>query len=128
MTWVYQGFEVVATLCENTIALYALTEIAGSRHQEKKRFFYILILSVFFSAVISLLNGLSLFSFITIVMSFITAILLSKITSKGTFLLRALACILVYLVIHAIDYILLFSFCFVLEKPVIDTYSSMPLR
>lgn len=123
MTWVYQGFEVMATLCENIIILYAITEIAGSKYKERKQFFYILALSVFFSVFITILNTFSLFSFITIAMSFTIAILLSKITSKGTLLLRTLACILVYLVIHAIDYILLFSFCFILEKPVVDTLS-----
>lgn len=123
MTWIYQGFEVAATLCENIIVLYAVTEIAGNKYQKNKQFLYILLVSVFFSVFISILNIFSLFSFMTIAVSFTTAILLSKITSKGPLLLRTLACLLVYLVIHAIDYILLFSFCFVLETPVVDAFS-----
>lgn len=123
MTWVYKSFEVAATFCENFIVLHAISEISGSKYQEKKRLIYNLISTGFFSVIVSTLNSFSLFSFITIAMCFATAILLSKITSTGVLLLRTLACILVYLVIHAIDYISLFSFCFALEKPIIDTHS-----
>lgn len=123
MTWVYQGFEIAATLCENIVVIRTVTGIAGERNQGKRQFLYVLLTAISFSAIVSILNSFNLFSFITITISFAASVMLSKITSKGTLLLRSLACVLAYLVIHAIDYIMLFSFCFALEKPVIDTQS-----
>lgn len=123
MTWVYQGFEVAATLCESVIIFCTISGIAGEKNQGKRQFLYVLLTALPFSGIIFILNSFNLFSFLTLTISFAAAIMLSKFASKGPLLLRSLACVLAYLVIHAIDYIMLFSFCFALEKPVIDTQS-----
>lgn len=123
MTWVYQVVELAATLCENTIALCAISEIGGKKGTRKRYIWSVLFVIAIHTVFISIFNSFSPFSFITIGVSLIVAVLLTSITSKGSILLRSTACILTYLVIHAIDYIVLFLFCIGMASPVLDSYS-----
>lgn len=121
---VYQFMvETAATTVETWVLISVVTEIAGSKYEGKSQKIRILISTLVFTVFVSLLNYFQLFSFVNIVLSMFMTFLASKFTSGQLSILSLFATTLAYLCVHAIDYILLFSFGLFIETPIINTYT-----
>lgn len=123
MTWAYDLMELAATVCEGAVMLCAVTHISRERYVERKHKLVISLFSFIYTIVITTLNAFSAFSFLAIGTAFVFMVLSSRVTSKGSWLLRSTATIISLLVVNAVDYIFLFIFCMITESPVTDTYS-----
>lgn len=115
--------ENLATIVESITAVYAATLLAEPRYKGKKQFLPIAVVSLLLTLLISFLNGIQAFSFFTIATTFCYVIISLKFTSKGSLLLRATSCVLVYLVIHTLDYIVFFSMGLLIEDPIPGLYT-----
>lgn len=103
----YSLVEVSATCVENLIILFAVTTASGQKRKGWSHVLSILFLSFCSSAIVVIMNNISVFSFLTPLLTmFFVVFAASKITSKGSLVVRFTSCILTYLVIQTIDYIL----------------------
>ena len=102
--------ELLATFTENLIAFSAVTQMSQPKMEGKNRRFLILLFSFVMVIVISFLNWIAAFSFLTIAAAFLGVILLSYFTTKGGFIRRVTATVVAYLCIHAVDYVVIALF------------------
>lgn len=123
MTWAYELMELAATVCEGAVMLCAVTHISCERQYGKKHKALICVFAIIYTVIISILNSVQAFSFVTICIGFTFIVLSSRFASKGSWLLCSTATVISVLVINAVDYITLFIFCMITESPVTDTYS-----
>ena len=72
---------------------------------------------------VSVLNSFRLFSFVTILLSILLILFITKFLTDQSTVLRAFATVLVFLSIHAIDYIVLFVLGMLTESPITNIYS-----
>lgn len=104
----YTIAEWLATLVENAVILCAVLTFSGKKYSGKKNFLLILFFCVFTSIIVSALNQISLFSFLTPIVSMCFVIFVSsRILSNGPLAVRSTYCILAYVVIQSFDYIIL---------------------
>ena len=127
MTWAYGLMELAATVCEGALMLCAVTHITGERYLGRKHKLIIFLFTFIYTIVITALNSLSAFSFVTISVAVTLIVLSSYFISKGSLLLRSTAAVISILIVSAVDYICLFIFCMITESPVIDTNSFQAL-
>ena len=113
LLWTAEEF---ATIIESAVALAFVVTISGNKYHRLKHFLYILIFSFMLSLLITALNFITLFSYITpiIAMSFIV-FFSSKALSTGTLLVRSYACLLAYILIQTLDYIIVVIMSFFVE-------------
>ena len=123
MTWAYRFMELAATVCEGAVMLCAVTHISHERYIGRKYKLIILLFTFIYTVVITTLNRFSAFSFLSIGTAFVFMVFTTRVTSKGSWLLRSTATIISLLIVNAVDYICLFIFCMITESPVTDTYS-----
>ena len=123
MSGIYMCMESVATICEGIVMLSAVTHISCERYGGKKHRFIIAFLSLVYTGVITILNVITPFSFVTMGTALAFIIISTHFTAKSTCLLRCTAAVITILIVNAIDYICLFIFCMITESPVVDTYS-----
>lgn len=127
MTWAYGFMELMATVCEGTVMLCAVTHISDERYYGRKHKALILLLVSLYTVIITILNSIQAFSFITIGIGFVFIAVSSRFVSKSSRLLRSTATAVSVLVVNAVDYICLFIFCMITESPVTDTLSFQAL-
>lgn len=127
MTWAYDFMELMATVCEGTVMLCAVTHISDERYYGRKHKALILLLVSLYTVIITILNSIQAFSFITIGIGFVFIAVSSRFVSKSSWLLRSTATAVSVLVVNAVDYICLFIFCMITESPVTDTLSFQAL-
>ena len=104
---VFWVFEIIATFLESAVALYVVTGSSGEKYVGKKSHLLHIAFSAILTMIISFLNLVSIFSFITplIAIAFIVFVS-SKALSTGPLLIRITACFLAYTVMQTIDYII----------------------
>ncbi len=108
MEWSYLTLEVLATLVEDTVILCTVLSAAGRKYTGWKNAMLILALSVSASVIVSFMNEISSFSFVTPILSMAFVIFISsKLLSKGSFLVRSISCVLAYVLVQSLDYIIL---------------------
>ena len=112
----YTISDLIATLLENTLIVSAIACGAGFRFTGYKQAMAMTSCVILLSLFVAFANNLVYFSFLTIVIAFLTCLLLSPIFSKGSILLRALSCTLIIFFLHMLDYIIGFSLAFLLQK------------
>lgn len=104
-------FEFGATFVENTVILATVTCASIRKRQTKHHLLFLFLLSVFTSLLVDAMNRISVFSYVTPIVSMTFVILISsRILSCGTLVIRSLSTILSYLIIQCIDYIVLILF------------------
>lgn len=106
----FQLVELLATFVENFVALSAVTQMSQPKVKGKQYFVILSGCSAAMMAVISLLNWIEPFSYITIASAFLMVPFLTRFTTCGNILHRATATVLVYLCIHVVDYVLIALF------------------
>lgn len=105
----YAFIELAASLIESVLIISTITQIGGKKFSGIKQLIWISGLSGVLTGIVTYMNSLAAFSFVTITIVVIYAICVTKFTSTGGFLLRALACILTLFFLHTFDYIIGFS-------------------
>ena len=106
----FQLVEFLATFVENFVALSAVTQMSHPKIKGKQKDIILVGCSFAMMVVISLLNWIEAFSYITITCAFLIVFFLTRFTTCRNILHRATATILVYLCIHAVDYVLIALF------------------
>ena len=103
--------EWAATFVESLILLCTITAASGRRYEKNQHCLSILLSTVCLTVLTNVLNGISMFSFLTpvILMCFVIFIL-SRITSTGSLLIRSTSCIMAYLVIITAGYVIFVLF------------------
>ena len=115
--------ETIATIIELWLVLSTVLGIAGSKYRGVNKQVRIIISALGLTIFVSALNSFQLFSFVTILASVLLILFISKFLTDKSTVLRAFATILVFLSIHAVDYIVLFVFGMLTESPITNTYT-----
>ena len=105
----YQGVEILASLTENLIILGFISRVSGSKYLEKKQAGLIFILGIVLTCIVTVLNMVKVFSFLTVFIGIFLFISLTKLTSSGGLLLRSTACALAFFFLHTLDSLVGFS-------------------
>lgn len=100
-------FEVIATFIESLIALSVVSVSSEQKYSRRRNLILHLAFSAILTLIITILNFISIFSYITplIAIAFIVFIS-SRVLSKGPWMIRMTACFLAYTVIQTMDYII----------------------
>ena len=112
--------EILASWIENLLILSMITEISGKKENGKK--FVFQILGFLLTLLVSVLNAVSPFSFLTVLIGTFVLISVSKILTVGGILIRSVSCILALFFLHSLDYITGFT-CALLIEGVPNIYS-----
>lgn len=115
MSCLFPCVEFLATFAESAVATSLVTTAAEPKFHGKKYLLSVGVVSFFLSLVIYALNQIQVFSFLTIFISIASVTFLTKLISQKRFLTRATACLAIYCILHALDYILLFCMGLVIE-------------
>ena len=117
------AIEMIASIVEGFIIFAAVACLSEEKYIPRKELVYIggcaLILAVF----ASILNQFSIFSFITIILSLVAVIIMSRWISKAGLIQRAAATVTAFLVIHTIDYLVFFIMGIIINHPVNGVFS-----
>lgn len=97
MNWMQFGVETTATAIEVWIILSTVTEIAESKYTGWSKFMRLTISTFGLTVFVSILNVFDLFSFVTIVLSFLAAMLITRFITKQSARFRLFSTILVFL-------------------------------
>ena len=107
MDKVYPLIEMGATYIENLIILMAVITISGQKFKGMRYALFLAFFSLISSVIVIGMNEISVFSFLTPILTMAFVIFVaSKIASTGSLIVRITACMLAFLVIQTIDYIL----------------------
>lgn len=100
-------FEILATFLESLTALLVVTISSSEKYSGKRSAGYHFLFSAVLTGMITALNTITLFSYLTPLLAIAFIIFVSsRILSSGPLSIRATACFLAYTVIQTIDYII----------------------
>lgn len=103
-----QFIELAATFTECLLVLLTTVTVSGTRFNKKTNILLSILFSFFSMLVVAILNQWRAFSYITPLAAMVTIIFISSwVISTGSLLIRSIACILSYLVVQCIDYIVI---------------------
>ena len=106
----FQLIELLATFVESLVAISAVTQMSQPKIKGKLKNLLLVGCSCAMMLVISLLNWIEAFSYVTIATGLLMVSVLSHFMTARGFLHRMTMTVLVYLCIHAIDYVLVALF------------------
>lgn len=111
MNILYQIVELGATFIECILLLSVIITVSGKRFSKWNHFFLLVLFSICNTILVTVLNIVSIFSYITPIVSIVfVSFITARILSTGSFLTRISMCILTLLVIQCVDYIVLILF------------------
>lgn len=120
MTWVQLWVEAAAAAAESWAVISAVTEMSGCKFSGKRRAWMTAGFTLIQTAILLALYSTQELPFVSVILCVITTVFLSRFLTERSLLYRAFAAILVYLAVHAVDYVMLFSFGMIVEAPVIN--------
>lgn len=106
MEFLFKLIEIGATLIENTVIISSVLAVSGRRYSSKKHILLLLLSAALMSSVTTLMNTWQAFSFLTPVFGMVMVLIISRLLSRGSLLVRATACVAAFFVIQSIDYML----------------------
>lgn len=112
----YKFAELFATFLEGMIALSVATKLSENRYDKKKNLFLLLTFATVYTVIITLMNNWKVFSFITLAIGIFYTFLITKITAKGTLLIRSTAVMLSWFFVNAIDYLIFYISIMIVGK------------
>ena len=115
--------ETMATIIELWLILSTVLGISGSKYSGMKKQVRIIISALGLTVFVSVLNSFRLFSFVTILLSILLILFITKFLTDQSTVLRAFATVLVFLSIHAVDYIVLFVLGMLTESQITNIYT-----
>lgn len=114
----YQFMELFATFIEGAIAISVASSMAQKRYAGKKHVFLVFLFSIIETILVTFLNKLQAFSFITIAVGLIYTFLVVTILSNGNIVLKLTSIILTWVFIYSIDYVLAYGLLMIIGKSV----------
>ncbi|MCM1508890.1 MAG: GHKL domain-containing protein [Ruminococcus flavefaciens] len=109
MTIFYQFTELLATFIEGFLVLTVASKLSYVKYSKTKNSFLILLFTVIYTVLITAMNKWNTFSFVTLLVCIAYTYIVTKIITKGSFLLQATSTILSWFAVSAIDYLLSYS-------------------
>lgn len=109
----YQFMDWIATYIECTLALAVVVQVGGVKPKGGKYFASLLLCAMVNFVLVTMLNGVSAFSFITPIVMIAFLFFVSGFMSYGKAVLRAASSIIVVFLILAVGYIWMISFCLI---------------
>lgn len=116
----YTNISIPALFWESFLCLAIVAQAGGRRFQTAKHWVVLAFFSTGTTALLLLWNDVTLWSYLTPVVSLLCVVLFSKALSKGNLLLRAAVGLLAEFSILAISYALLIVFCLVFRVQIYD--------
>lgn len=111
-----QIIEWTATFVESVVIIAAVGTISGPKHWGRVHAALTVLSAVLLTVLTSLLNAVSAFSFLTpVIAAAFIVLVLSRMLTEGTILLRSIACIFSYFVVLTVDYIIFVIFGLIFE-------------
>lgn len=120
-------FEYAATFTENMVAITAVTCLNTQRCSSKITLLWSILLSTVMFAIVTSLNNIQAFSYLTILFGILYIAIVSRVLCRDSFFSRLTSSVLIYLVIHAMDYLIFFFLYFLLQIPVESEQSFLQL-
>lgn len=114
----YQFLELFATFVEGAIALFVSTSLAGQKLRTSKNILYVLLISVIYTIVITLMNNWQIFSFATLTVAIIFTFTAIFFTTTGNVLYKSCATIMTWFFINAADYLISYSLIMIIGKSI----------
>lgn len=116
--------EMAATIIEGILIFASLSKMCSqSKEVTGRTLAHIAVGTALFSFIVIVFNSLQAFSFLTISLSILLTVVLSKIFFQKTLLFCSLGTMITFLMIHSVDYILSFCLGMVFENPIHNVYS-----
>ena len=106
---IYTIVELSASLIESLLIINLITLMSGRKYGNIFNSLLVLGLASIQTVIVAFMNSLAAFSFVTILVASLYALIVTKFTSNGGILLRATACMLGMFFLHSFDYIVGFS-------------------
>ena len=126
MAFFYHFLELFATFVEGAIVLLVSTNLAGKKYGTKKNSAYILIASIIYTVIITLLNNWQVFSFVTLGLAILYTFVVILFLSDGKLLYKLCSIMMTWFFINVADYILSYSLIMILGKS-LDISAGIPL-
>lgn len=104
----YNAIEWLATFAEGLLVLYVSNEMCEKKYSQKKHYLLLLTFATAHTILIKSLNNIKLFSYATIIIALIYALIVSYILSSGSFVLHATSVMIPYFCTVSLDYVLAF--------------------
>lgn len=109
MSIIYQLLELFATFVEGAIAVAVPIELAGRKLEKKKNILYILVMTVIYTDLITLMNNWQTFSFVTIGIAILFSLVSIYFVTTKNILYKVCAVLLAWFFINATDYLISYS-------------------
>lgn len=114
----YQFMELFATFIEGILVITVATKMSGSKYSKRKNISLILIFTIIYTLIVSLMNNWKLFSFATLFICILYTFIITKFTSVGSIILRATSTIISWFAVSAIDYLLSYGLIMIIGKSI----------
>ena len=105
----YQLFELLATFVEGFVVLTVIGNMCEKRFSRLKNFFFTLLFTVVYTAIITYMNQLQLFSFATITVAILFSFAVNFILHKGNLPLRLCSTMITWFFLHSFEYVVTYS-------------------
>ncbi len=122
MDMLYQFVEVFATYIEWTIVVAVASSMAQRKYTGKKHILLVCFFTFCATVLITYLNTLHSFSYITIGIGLIYSFVAVIILSSGNLLLKATSTVLIWVFMFAVDYILVYSILMIIGRSINVTH------
>ncbi len=109
MATFYQFLELFATFVEGVIFLLVSINLAGKKYDSKTNSIYVFLVSVLYTAVITLMNNWQTFSFATIAVAILFTFVAMSFVTSGKTLYKLCSVMITIFFINLVDYIISYS-------------------
>lgn len=111
----YQFFELFATFTEGFVILTIIGNMCEKRFSKQKNLVFVLLFTVTYTVIITLMNQIQMFSFATITVAIIYSLGVNFILCKGSLPLRFSSIMLTWFFMHSFEYIVTYSIVLLLS-------------
>lgn len=116
MDLIYNIFSLAAVFTEGFIAFAVPSAMCRKRYTKGKQFVLILLFSAFYTFAVTYINSISILPFVVLSFAFLCSLGVNLLLSKGSMLTRCAALMTTWFFIHALDYVLNYSYMLISEK------------
>ena len=113
---IYTIFDILATLLESMLIVSSIVVASEPKYPKKKEIPLVFVSIVGMSLLVSYANTIEAFSFFTILLGSMYAILVTAFLSNGSLLLRSTLCIIFLFFLHSFDSIIGFSCALIFSR------------
>ena len=116
MNIIYQTAEILATVIEGLILFSVSSEMVGKRFNKKHHTISVLLCTIVYTIIITIMNQRELFSFVTLSTAILLTFLGLLFISTGKIINKLTATVLIWLFVNATDYLISYSLIMIIGK------------